>query len=83
MRLLLALTALLLLPLCACSRTVSVGQIPPPQANLSQPCPPLPLPPIPLVDPPRSQWEADLIAAYADCAARQRAMARSWPASTD
>lgn len=79
MRRLSLLTALLLLPLCGCSRTVSIGRTPPPQANLAQPCPPLQHPPSQLIDPARAQWEADLIAAYADCAARHAALARSWP----
>lgn len=79
MRLRCLLIAPLLLVLCACSKTVSVGRTPPPQANLFQRCPDLPPPPTPLLGQARDQWEADLIALYGDCAARHLGLARSWP----
>lgn len=68
---------LLLLP--ACSKTVSVAQTPPLQANLAQPCQSLLAPPQPLIDPARIEWEAELLTAYADCAARHLATVNSWP----
>ena len=69
-----------LLALPACSRTVSIAPTPPLQANLAQPCQQLAAPPEPLIDPDRAGWEAELLAAYADCAARHLATVRSWPA---
>ena len=73
--------ALLLLPLSACSKTISLGQTPPLQANLAQPCQALRLAPVPLIDPDRLQWEAEVVAAYADCAARHITTVRAWPGS--
>jgi hypothetical protein len=52
--------------------------MPLPPANLAQSCDVLPKPPQPLIDPERLQWEADLLYAYAACAARQRALAKAW-----
>jgi hypothetical protein len=34
--------------------------------------------PNPLVDPFRLQWELDVLNAYAECAARQRAVVSAW-----
>ena len=31
------------------------------------------------LDPDRLQWEVDVLAAYADCAARHAAMIAAWP----
>ena len=67
------LIALLLLMLAGCSNRVSPRSTPPLPANLAQPCPPLPPPPDPLVDPARMIWEMVVVAAYGDCGARHRA----------
>jgi hypothetical protein len=37
--------------------------------------------PQPLIDPDRLQWEADLLYAYAACAAKQRGLAEAWQAA--
>lgn len=68
-----ALFPVIALPLMLCvasCKTVSAPQTPRLEANLSQPCPPLPDPPVVLIDPDRAVWEAELIAFYGDCAAR-------------
>lgn len=72
------LTALCLPMLAACSKTVSVTPTPPPPANLAQACQMLLAPPLVLVDPDRLQWEADILAAYADCAIRHRLTVEAW-----
>ncbi|MFC0684918.1 hypothetical protein, partial [Novosphingobium clariflavum] len=59
-----------LMLLVACSTTRSTPPTPELQANLRQPCPPLPKPPTPLTDPERAVWENTMIAMYGDCAAR-------------
>jgi hypothetical protein len=48
-------------------------------ANLAAPCPSLPKPPAPLIDPERGAWELALIAAYGDCAGRHRHTVDAWP----
>lgn len=55
--------------------------MPLPPANLSQSCDALPAPPQPLTDPDRLQWEADLLYAYAACAARHKALSDAWVAA--
>lgn len=55
--------------------------MPQPPANLSQSCDALPPIPQPLNDPDRLQWEADLVYAYAACAARHKALAEAWNAA--
>ena len=59
-----------LLLVSACSTTQSTGPTPPRPGNLSAPCPTLPNPPVPLIDPARIEWEAVLIALYGECAAK-------------
>jgi hypothetical protein len=34
---------------------------------------------VPLIDPPRAEWEAELMLAYGDCAARHRLTVEAWP----
>lgn len=77
-----ALIALLLPVLSACSTASLLAQTPPLQANLASPCPPLSKTPTPFVDPPRSEWEAELIIAYAECAAKHSATVKAWPKSS-
>jgi hypothetical protein len=61
----------------------STAALPPPtpalEANLAQPCPPLPSPPLVLVDPDRAAWENKLIALYGDCADRHFHTVAAWP----
>jgi hypothetical protein len=72
-------SALLLTLLAACSST-SVRPAPDPlPANLAAECPPLALPPNPLVDPARLEWEAGGIIQYEDCRARHRETVAAWP----
>lgn len=73
------LIAPFLLLASGCSKAPVIVQTPPLQANLAQPCPQLPGVPVPLIDPPRLQWEADVLNAYADCAARHLATVKAWP----
>ena len=73
------LIALPLPILSACSTLQPIKQMPRPPANLVQPCQQLTQPPAPLVDPARAQWEVDVLYAYADCAAKHRALAEAWP----
>lgn len=70
--------ALCLPTLSACSSTQYETPMPPPPANLAQECKTLPPPPLPLIDPDRMQWEADLVYAYGECAARHRAAIEAW-----
>ncbi len=72
----LLLVVLLLTMLAACSNRASPRPTPGPQANLSQRCPTLPLPPSPLVDPARLLWEMTVVGMYGDCAGRQAARPR-------
>lgn len=67
------IAALCLMSLASCSPKLSPTQTPALPANLAQPCPALPSPPAPLIDPDRVIWEAVLIAMYGDCASRHRA----------
>lgn len=53
--------------------------IPPAPASLAAECAPLPALPLPLIDPERLSWELQIIAAYADCAARHRRTVQAWP----
>ena len=73
------LTALLLLPLAACSTVPSPPRMPALPANLAAPCPALSAPPLPLADPERSFWEEEIVTAYGDCAGRHAATVRAWP----
>ena len=66
-----ALIVLLLSPLTACSLLRLPPLTPQPQANLISPCPQLEMPPNPLVDPYRAEWESSIISAYTLCAAKQ------------
>lgn len=52
--------------------------MPPPPANLAAKCPKLPDPPVPLVDPERALWEADMIGKYGDCGARHVKIIDAW-----
>ena len=70
--------ALSLLLASACSKPPVSVPMPLPPANLSQNCDALPKVPQPLLDPNRLQWEADLLYAYAACAARHAALAKAW-----
>ena len=69
---------LCLLLVSACSKPPVSVPMPLPPANLAQSCDALPKAPDPLVDPDRIQWEADLIYAYAACAARHAGLAAAW-----
>lgn len=60
---------LLLLSLTACGHQLKRPTEPLP-ASLRAKCPPLPLPPSPLIDPARSAWEAVMIQMYGECGAR-------------
>lgn len=60
------------LSLTACGKPLKVQTVQPP-ASLRQPCPELPLPPSPLIDPARVAWEEAIVALYGECAARHRA----------
>ena len=73
------LSASLLLLLCACSTTRSATPTPRLQANLAQPCPPLPPRPNPLTDPERLAWENRIIAQYGDCGLRHVLTVEAWP----
>ena len=70
--------ALCLLLASACSTPPVSVPMPQPPANLAQSCDALPTVPKPLIDPDRLQWEADLLYAYAACAARHEALAAAW-----
>lgn len=72
------LNAPLLMLLSGCSLIRLQSPMPPLSANLAQPCPPIPSPPRPLVDPDRGTWETDVIAIYADCAARHWWTVDAW-----
>jgi hypothetical protein len=67
------LSAPLILLLPACSPKPSPAPTPPLPGNLSAPCPILPFPPEPLIDPDRATWEATILSIYAECAAKQKA----------
>ncbi len=73
----LALIALCLPLLSACSTARSVTLTPPP-ANLAALCPMLPPPPSPAVDPDRLAWELTLLARYQDCATRHKLAVEAW-----
>ena len=75
----LLLSALLLLPLAACSSTSVRPGLPPLPANLAAECPPLPVPPDPLIDPERLAWEGGAVISYEDCRARHRLTVAAWP----
>ena len=62
--------ALCLLMLSACSIMPSPRPTPPLPGNLAAPCPPLPKPPVPLLDPARLEWERTMIALYGECSAK-------------
>lgn len=73
------LSALLLLPLAACSSTQAhVAPLPPP-ANLRAECPVLPEPPQTLIDPERLEWEVDVVLRYEECRAKHRALVKALP----
>ena len=72
------LSAPFLLLASGCSKPPVSVPIPPPPASLAQKCDALPAVPQPLTDPDRIQWEADLLYAYASCAARHAALAAAW-----
>lgn len=63
-------SALLILALSACSPKPSPAQTVPLPGNLSAPCPTLPKPPVPLLDPARLEWEVTVLSLYAECAAK-------------
>ena len=81
MRRLSLLSVPLLILLSGCSLVQSRPQMQPLAANLSQPCPSLPSPPMPLIGEARDQWEADVIAAYGDCANRHWWTVDAWNAA--
>ena len=72
------LIALLLMMCAGCSKAVSVTPMPLPPANLASKCPTLQNPPLLMVDPERSLWEADIIAKYIDCATKHRLTVEAW-----
>ena len=72
------LIALCPMLLAACSSKPFVAPIPPP-ANLASPCAQLPEPPAVLNDPERAVWELAIIALYAECALKHRALSEAWP----
>jgi hypothetical protein len=47
--------------------------------NLAQPCPALPSPPSPLVDPERTHWERRLIDLCGECGSRHLHTVQAWP----
>jgi hypothetical protein len=59
----------LALSLTACA-TLPKQPTEPLPASLRAPCSALPLPPIPLIDPARSAWEAVIVQMYGECGAR-------------
>ena len=72
----------LCLPLLSgCSKTHVNVQTVPLQATLARTCQQVQPLPDPMIDPMRLQWEADLLTAYADCAARHAATVAAWPVS--
>lgn len=73
------LSASLLLLLCACSTTRSSTPAPRLQANLAQPCPPIPPRPEQFTDPERLAWENRVIAQYGDCGLRHILTVEAWP----
>ena len=73
------LSALLATLLSACSTRPVATPTVRLQANLAANCPPVPAPPSPLIDPPRAEWEAELLLTYGDCAARHRLTVEAWP----
>ena len=75
--------ALCLMALPSCSTRPSGPRIPAPPANLAADCPLLPNLPVPLIDPARLLWEAQVVAVYADCKARHRATVQAWPKLED
>ena len=78
------LLSVLLLPLCAaCSHLPFLTPMPQPPANLSNPCPPLPEPPDPLIDPDRAQWEGGIVAQYGMCGAKQQKLADAWRSAAE
>lgn len=73
------LCALLLILLSACSTRPAAMQTVRLQANLAANCPPISPLPVPLIDPERAAWEAELMLSYGDCAARHRLTVEAWP----
>jgi len=73
------LCALPLMLLSACSTPRAAAPTVQLQANLAANCPPISSPPVPLIDPSRAEWEAEILLAYGDCAARHRFAVDAWP----
>jgi hypothetical protein len=70
-------SALLLLPLAACSsmpEQPAPARIPP---SLLVLCPAISQPPEPLVDPARLEWEVDAVLLYETCRARHKALSEA------
>lgn len=70
------LSAMMLLT--SCSGRVTPPTVRPPVSLLVR-CPPLPPLPQPMTDPDRADWERDIMAAYALCAARVVALINAVP----
>lgn len=72
---------LLTAPLCLMLLSCSTVRVKPPTvrlpANLAAPCKAIEPLPVPFVDPLRSEWEAGVLYAYADCAARHAATVKA------
>jgi hypothetical protein len=64
---------LFLLLASACSPKPSPAPTPPRPGNLAAPCPTLPDPPTPLIDPARLEYEVMIVALYGECAAKAAA----------
>lgn len=71
----------LLLQLCACSTSQLETPQPRLQANLAQPCPPIPPRPVPFLDPDRLLWENRIVAQLGDCGLRHILTVEAWPAA--
>lgn len=72
----------LIIGLSSCSRGVSITPIPSLPANLKAHCTVVRSAPAPFFDPERIIWEMEIIAQYADCAARHRMIVDAWPGNT-
>lgn len=72
------LSASLILLLSGCSNAPSIPPTLPP-ANLASPCEAIAELPVPFLDPARLIWEEQLVALYAECAAKHRHLVEAWP----
>jgi hypothetical protein len=66
-----------LILLSGCSKVPVPVSMPPLPANLAMPCKPIDPLPVPFIDPDRLAFEANLIAAYGECAAKHAAAVKA------